>query len=102
MAPLWSPGGRELFFISRGQAMSVPVETAPTFRPGTPKSLLELPPFYSSAMIRLRRQWDIAPDGKRFLVVNPAGVESADEPSQARMIVVLNWFEELRRLVPRK
>jgi eukaryotic-like serine/threonine-protein kinase len=102
VSPLWSPDGKELFFISRGRAMSVPVETAPTFRPGIPRTMFELPPFYSSNVIRLRRQWDIAPDGKRFLIVNPAEVAAPGERSQAGMVVVVNWFGELRRLVPTK
>ena len=102
ISPLWSPDAKELFFISRGRAVSVPVETAPTFRPGTPRTMFELPPFYSSAVIRLRRQWDLAPDGKRFLIINPADVAAPGEPSQAGMVVVVNWFEELRRLVPTK
>jgi hypothetical protein len=42
--------------------------------------------------------WDVAPDGKRFLVVKFPET-SADE---AKMQVVVNWFEELRRKVPRR
>jgi Tol biopolymer transport system component len=98
-APLWSRDGKQVFFISRGRAMSVPVETAPTFRPGTPALMFELPPFYSSAMIRTSRQWDIAPDGERFLIVSP-GEAATDDHAQSRIVVVLNWYEELKRLVP--
>ena len=65
--------------------------------------MFELPPFYSSAVVRrVGRQWDLAPDGKRFLTINPADVAAPGERSQAGIVVVVNWFEELRRLVPTK
>jgi eukaryotic-like serine/threonine-protein kinase len=106
ISPLWSPDGRELFFISRpgGAAwvMSVKVEAEQTFRAGTPTRLFELPPFYGSMMLRLRRQWDITPDGKRFLVVSPGDLAASGEPSPPQTVVVLNWHEELKRLVPAK
>jgi len=98
-SPLWSPDGKRLFFISRGRAMSVAVETAPTFHAGTPALMFDLPPFYKSAM-RVTRQWDIAPD-ERFLIVNP-GEGAASDESQSRIVVVLNWHQELKRLAPAK
>jgi len=79
--------------------MSVPIETAPTFRPGTPSQMFDLPPFYSSAMIRTSRQWDVAPDGERFLIVSPGGAATGDH-AQSRIVVVLNWFSELQQRVP--
>ena len=39
--------------------------------------------------------WDLAPDG-RFLVIKP----SADDSDPSELRIVLNWFEELERLVP--
>jgi serine/threonine-protein kinase len=99
-SPVWSRDGKQLFFIARGRAMSVPIETAPAFRAGTPRVMFDLPPFYRSAA-RIGRQWDIAPDGKRFLMMSP-GEGAAGEHSQSRMVVVLNWHEELKRLVSTK
>jgi serine/threonine-protein kinase len=98
-SPLWSRDGSQLFFISVGRAFSVPVKTEPTFRPGTPAVMFELPQFYRGRSVR--RQWDIARDG-RFLVVNAGDGAATGEPSQTRMVVVLNWFEELKRLVSTK
>jgi hypothetical protein len=97
---LWSRVGKPLFFISSGRAMSVPIETTPTFRPGTPTAMFDLPPFYGSAA-RIGRQWDIARDVERFLIMNP-GDTSATELGQSQMVVVLNWHEELKRQVPTK
>ena len=101
ISPLWSPDGRQLFFISQGQAMAVPVETDPTFRPGTPKVMFDLPRYYRSGRSRMYREWDIAPDGERFLLVNPGEVEVTDAgTTEPQMIVVQNWFEELKERVP--
>jgi serine/threonine-protein kinase len=100
-SPLWARDGRHLFFISRGRAMSVSIEVAPIFRPGTPAVIFDLPPFYRSTAARIRRQWDIAPDGERFLIMNPGEAATSEHPP-SRMVVVLNWHEELKRLVPTK
>ena len=44
------------------------------------------------------RDYDVSADGQRFLMIKAAGgAEDADQP---QLIVVQNWFEELRRLVP--
>jgi serine/threonine-protein kinase len=99
-SPLWSPDGRELFFISTGRAFSVPVDADATFHAGTPKVMFELPSMYRGRTVR--RLWDIAPDQVRFLVVNSGGDAAAGEPSQPQMVVVLNWFEELKRLAQAK
>ncbi len=44
-----------------------------------------------------QRNFDVTPDGEQFLVVLPASTDGGAPDSIA---VVLNWFEELRRLVP--
>ena len=41
--------------------------------------------------------YDVAPDGQRFLMLKPVEQEQA-APTQIN--VVLNWFEELKRRVP--
>ncbi len=40
--------------------------------------------------------YDISPDGKRFLMIKA----SEQEVTVTQINVVLNWFEELKRLVP--
>ncbi|MCH6569537.1 MAG: hypothetical protein IH794_05485, partial [Acidobacteria bacterium] len=39
--------------------------------------------------------YDITPDGQRFVMV-----QATQESAQAQIQVVLNWFEELKRLAP--
>ena len=100
-SPLWSPDGRELFYISRDSVMAVSVETEPIFKYGKPRVLFrgayiagygESPP------------WDISPDGKRFLMIKPpAPAGAAPTAASPRKInIVLNWFEELKQWVPVK
>jgi len=94
--PVWARSGQELFYANGDKLMTVPVETGPTFSAGTPQMLFEntamsmslltgLGPFFS-------KPYDIAPDGKRFLVVK----HSVSASTQIN--VVLNWFEELKRI----
>ena len=42
------------------------------------------------------RDFDVAADGQRFLVIQ----ETEDFAPVTKLNVVLNWFGELRRLVP--
>lgn len=44
------------------------------------------------------RHFDVTPDGKRFLVVLPEGVDGAQRTS---INVVLNWGEELNGKLPK-
>lgn len=91
--PVWSPGGREIFY-RRGAAMiSVEVQTEPVFRASTPRVLFEGD--FLDHDLPWKRDWDVSPDGKRFLMV-----QSEEEPVYAKVKIVLNWFEELKRLVP--
>ena len=45
------------------------------------------------------RSYDVAPDGQRFLMTT-AGGGAEDTSAPPDLILVQNWFEELRRLVP--
>ena len=45
-------------------------------------------------------QWDLHPDGTRFIVsknVGASGTDTEDEPEPERFWVVVNWFEKLRQ-----
>ena len=43
------------------------------------------------------RTYDVSPDGQRFLMI--ADVKSDERDSGLKVILVDNWFEELKRLV---
>ena len=97
--PLWSPDGRELFFASPDgrQMLAVAAQPGKTLVAGRPQVLFELPMLVAAAG---NRPYDIAPDG-RFLIIRSGEAEAAAGTAPS-MIVVLNWFEELKRLVPTK
>ena len=89
--PLWSPNGTELFYRSGDRMMVVSVETKPNFSAAKPTVLFE-----GSYVIHPRglHYYDISPDGQRFLMIKE------EQTTTAQINVVLNWFEELKRLVP--
>jgi serine/threonine-protein kinase len=92
--PVWSPDGTELFYRSGNRMMVVSIETDPAFRPGRPEVLFE-GRYVNSRIGNENPYYDIAPDGQQFLMIKE------DEGSQVAQInVVLNWFDELKRLVP--
>ena len=94
--PLWERDGRELFYWSlSGQLTAVPIEAEGCFTFGNPEVVFEQTYFGNTF---LGRTYDISPDGKRFLMIKQASPGGETEPTQ--LILVLNWFEELKRLVP--
>jgi serine/threonine protein kinase len=82
--PRWSHDGRELFFLAGQTLMSVPVRLTPTFSAGTPVALFETP--NQSGYTNESDIWQVAPDGKRFLMLPPDGSQ-AGPPLQ----VIVNW-----------
>lgn len=103
--PLWSRNGRELFYVSPENAlMGVRVEAGSTWRSSTPARVLQGEYLYSIPALQggfggaTGRSFDIAPNGRRFLMIKQSGSAGARAPQH--LIVVQNWFEELKRLVP--
>ncbi len=84
-----------MFYLNGTQLMAVDVETDPTFRAGTPRLLFD--GGFQTGVGRVP-VYDVTADGQRFLMVqNAANIDSA---APASLIVVHNWHEELKRLVP--
>jgi serine/threonine protein kinase/Tol biopolymer transport system component len=97
--PLWAPNSRELYFVDpEGRIVSVSVQSGPGFIAGNPQvvvksSLVRNPPAITG------RMYDVSRDGRRFLLIKTVeGTEQAAPPPQ--IVVVQNWFEELKRLAP--
>jgi hypothetical protein len=99
--PAWSKNSDELFY-REGQAM-MSVRFAVTddeFVPERPVALFQRP-VWLGAGTSVRATYDVAPDG-RFLVNQPIGeiaAESAREFFPPRLRLVLNWTEEVQRLL---
>ena len=92
--PLWAPDGRELFYLTPGTSlMTVDVQTEPSVAYGKPEEVFA-GRFSGGPFLRT---YDISPDGERFLMIKESG---NDETSSTEFILVQNWFEELKRLVP--
>ncbi|MBP1598508.1 MAG: serine/threonine protein kinase [Acidobacteria bacterium] len=92
--PLWSRNGKQLFYRRSGQVWVVDVLTGSGFSAGKPRLLFEQSGYLSNQPIR---EWDISADGRRFLMVK---LEERKPQPVTELILVQNWFEELKRLVP--
>ncbi len=95
-SPFWGPDGSELFFWSQttNRLMAVPISFEPEFQAGTAQSLLAGDYLVTSITGRLQRDFDIAPNGEEFVMIRESQQEAPD------IVIVLNWFDELKRLVP--
>jgi len=84
--PMWHPDGSSLFFLdSEGRLMEAEVRTDPAFSVRRAELVAD-GPFES---------FDVAADGNRFLAVKIERGEPITE-----LVVVENWFEELKRKAP--
>ena len=72
------------------------IETEPAFTTRNPEVLFAL----DGHTFNYSRNYAVAPDGERFLMIKPAATtEDASAPAP-QIIVILNWGDELKRLVP--
>ena len=96
--PVWARNGRELFYKRPdGSLMSVSVTPGEQWTAGVPTPLLERPPYYTR--FGGSQSYDVSPDGSRFLMIrNADGANPAASPPS--IVVVQQWTEELKRLVP--
>jgi len=92
--PVWNRNGRELFYRNGDKMMAVDVAARPTFTSGRPRMLFEGP--YEPTPVTFPN-YDVSPDGRRFLMLKPA---EQQQTAATQINVVLNWTEELKRLVP--
>jgi eukaryotic-like serine/threonine-protein kinase len=97
--PLWARNGQEVFYRSpTGAVMSVRIARGPIWTASMPMQLLEGRYFVGGS--GFARTYDVSPDGRRFLMIKEGGGDRESTPQT--LTVVLNWFEELKRLVPTK
>jgi hypothetical protein len=83
--PSWRTDGKELFYVVTGRAlMTVPVDTSPSFRVGTPKQMFPMPLGVTSG--------GIAPDFKRMLLTVPV-----EQKASQSFTVMANWTATLKK-----
>ncbi|MCP5113133.1 MAG: hypothetical protein GY953_20070 [bacterium] len=88
----WNPNGKEIFYRAGNTMMVVDVvETEAGLTLGSPAKLFERPSWIVNV-----HNWDVAPDGERFVLIE----EGEQSPAPTRLRLIMNWSEELKRLVP--
>ena len=97
--PIWSRNGKELFYRNGDKMMVVAVSLAGGFQAGKPRLLWEGQ--YSHGMSSscgppgtTEANYDVTSDGRRFLMVEDRDLGAVS----TRIVVVLNFAEELKRL----
>lgn len=78
--PLWSPDGRELFFRNGDKMMVVNISTTPQVYASRPELLFT--GWYSTD--RIGANYDIAPDGQRFLMIK------GEQTASTQIKIILN------------
>jgi WD40 repeat protein len=97
--PIWSHDGKELVYVPGPGRLAVTRVTTQSGFTMTPPTMLPAAGIMGPPSIV--RNHDIMPDGARFLGLT--GSDDDQSQSTGRQLhVVLNWFEELKRLVPTK
>ena len=95
--PIWSRNGHELFFRSSDSRIMVVTYTVngDSIMPDKPRAWSKRLASFDVGF----QSYDLAPDGKRFAVLMP--VETPEEQqAQNHVVLLLNFFDELRRKVP--
>ena len=96
--PLWARNGKQLFYRSgggKGEVWVVDIRTDGGFSPSKPRLLFNTPGLGGAgAPIR---GWDLSLDGQRFLMVKN---EELKPTPVTELVLVMNWFEEFKRLSP--
>ena len=91
---MWAPNGREMFFRNGNDVLGADISFAPQIKVGRSRVLFS--GRYAAALVDTAA-YDVTQDGNTFVMVQPY-----EENVVSRMIVVTNWFEELKRLVRTK
>ena len=96
--PVWAYSGRELFFVDRGRGL-VAAEINPDSGSmvGEKETLFTLPGLYQIGTGNTL--YGVTPDDQRFLMAR-AYQDNEREAFDSQLILVQNFFEELRQRVP--
>lgn len=94
LEPLWSADGKELFFRKGDDLLCVAVTTQPEFRVSKPRPVLTGQ--YGRQNGYGHPAYSVTRDGRSFLMLEPV---EKDNPGVAEVHVILNWTEEVKRLM---
>jgi dipeptidyl aminopeptidase/acylaminoacyl peptidase len=94
--PIWSKDGKQLYYREANRVWAVDIRTGESLSHGKPHLLFERQGLDLGSPVR---NWDLWPDGQGFIMV----MEEEIKPQPVtEMILIQNWLEELKRLVPAK
>jgi eukaryotic-like serine/threonine-protein kinase len=100
--PVWSPDGSALFArlnLALQQSVEIramDIDTEGTFSYGNASAL----PMRGALVFQNYRDYDVHPDGDRFLMIFSPDESSSGPPPRPRISIVENWAQELLRRVP--
>ena len=94
--PVWSRDGRELFYRDGSRMLVVEVEHGTELKFGIPRVLFDRP-YALDPRSAGYQNYDVSRDGRFVMIANPGFAADAERP---KLVLVENWFEELKRLVP--
>ena len=95
--PAFSRDGSELYFVDGEALRAVSIEYEPVFRIDEPRDLFRGPYTFNVE----GRAWDVHPDGRFLMLLDAAeDIAAPSSPERQRIHVVVNWIEELQRLLP--
>ena len=95
---MWSHTGHDLFFETPDNQIMVAAYTVKG-----DSFVADKPRMWSEKQIGGivgTEELDLAPDGKRIVALMPGTESKAAEEAQNHVVVLLNFFDELRRRVP--
>jgi serine/threonine-protein kinase len=90
--PRWRRDGKQLFFLDPSGVMAVTTSASPqAFTHDAPRRLIQRELQFSA---RASSDFDISPDGERFLF---AATASTADPQPVHLVLVQHWVQELRQ-----
>ena len=96
--PMWAANGDVFYRSNEGDRLfAVPTATRPSLKVAQPVLVIHKP-FYVAPTGSPRPQYDVSADGQRILMMANAGDPS--KSTLSRIVVVQNWFDEIKRAIP--
>ena len=89
--PAWSPDGRELFYRGASRMMVAAIAASPALRV-TRRDTLFADSYFARGILT---NYDVLPGGRELLMLRV-------QPANQKLVMVVNWTEELRRLMGEK
>jgi serine/threonine-protein kinase len=93
--PRWAASGKELFYRSDEKFFAAEISLKPAFHAYKSRILFTTDQSSKLVVNPRTRTYAVMPDGQRFIFIKASHMEPITQ-----ICVVVNWFEELKRLCP--